>query len=50
MTNRERQFAALGFHYAEEIEQASMVIVPTTNRLIVKTPDGWEAQPWGSEE
>jgi hypothetical protein len=45
--NRERQFAALGFHYAEGIEQTSMVVVPTTGRLIVRTPDGWETQPWG---
>lgn len=47
MTNRERDFAALGFEYAEGIDQAKVVIVPSTGREIRKTARGtWEAQPW----
>lgn len=46
MTNREREFAAIGFEYAEGIDSATVVIVPTTGREIRKTPRGtWEAQP-----
>jgi hypothetical protein len=47
MTDRERQFAAIGFEYAEGIDLASVVIVPTTGREIRKNASGkWEAQPW----
>lgn len=47
MTNRERAFATLGFEYAEGIDRADMVIVPTTGREIRKTDRGtWECQPW----
>ena len=47
MTNRERELASLGFEYAEGIEQASTVEVPSTGRNIHKTERGtWEAQPW----
>lgn len=46
MTDRERQFAALGFHCAE-IDQAKVVIVPTTGREIRRTARGtWECQPY----
>lgn len=47
MTDREREFAALGWEFAEGIDQASVVIVPSTGREIRKTSRGtWEAQPW----
>jgi hypothetical protein len=47
MTNRERQFAAIGFEYAEGIDLANVVIVPSTGREIRKTKSGkWQAQPW----
>lgn len=46
MTNKERELAALGFHYAEGIEEQSTVIVPATGRHIKKVVDGWECQPW----
>ena len=46
MTERERQFALLGFEYAEGIDAASVVIVPATGREIRRTANGWEAQPW----
>jgi hypothetical protein len=47
MTNREREYAALGFEYAEGIELADRVNVPSTGREVRKTAKGtWEAQPW----
>ena len=47
MTNRERELATLGFEYAEGIESAKVVIVPSTGREIRKTARGtWECQPW----
>ena len=46
MTDRERQFAAIGFGYAEGIDLAKVVIVPSTGREIRRTKSGWEAQPW----
>jgi len=47
MTDRERQFAALGFEYAEGIDRAERVTVPSTGREVRKRKDGkWEAQPW----
>lgn len=46
MTNRERDFAALGMHYAEGIDQAEVVIVPSTGREIRRCDHGWECQPW----
>ena len=46
MTNRERQFTDLGFHYAEGIDNASVVTVPSTGREVRKNKRGkWEAQP-----
>jgi hypothetical protein len=45
VTNRERELAALGFEYAEGIEQALVIVVPATGRTIRKTSGGWEAQP-----
>lgn len=49
MTNREREFAAIGFEYAEGIDAPHIktVTVPTTGREIRRTKRGtWEAQPW----
>jgi hypothetical protein len=47
MTNRERDFANLGFEYAEGIDLAKVIIVPSTGREIRKTERGtWESQPW----
>lgn len=47
MTNRERQFANLGWEYCEGIDNAKVVIVPDTGREIRKLPSGkWECQPW----
>lgn len=47
MTDRERQFASLGFEYAEGIDHPSVkvIIVPTTGREIHRTETGWECQP-----
>jgi hypothetical protein len=45
MTDRERQFAAIGFGYAEGIEQAMVVHCPN-GREIRRTEHGtWETQP-----
>jgi hypothetical protein len=47
MTNREREFASLGFEYCEGIESCSRINIPSTGREVRKTKDGrWEAQPW----
>lgn len=46
MTDRERQFAALGFEYAEGIDRAETVTVPSTGREVRKRGGKWEAQPW----
>ena len=47
MTNRERQFADLGLHYAEGIDQAQTVVLPSTGREVRKNRRGkWEVQPW----
>lgn len=47
MTNRERQFAALGLEHAEGIDQADIVTIPSTGREVRKTRKGkWEVQPW----
>ncbi len=45
MTDRERKLASLGFEYAEGIERASVIVVPSTGREIRKVGDKWEAQP-----
>ena len=51
MTERERAFAAIGFEYAEGIDQANKVIVPYTGREIRKTKRGtWEVQPWNDND
>ena len=46
MTNRECEFAALGIEYAEGIECAAVVAVPSTGREVRRIPQGWEVQPW----
>jgi hypothetical protein len=46
MTDRERQFAELGFEYAEGIESAKVIVVPQTGREIRRTANGWECQPY----
>jgi hypothetical protein len=46
MTDRERQFCELGWDYAEGIDSAKVVIVPTSGREIRRVDEGWEAQPW----
>lgn len=46
MTNREREFAAIGWEYCEGIDLANVVIVPATGREIRRVEGGWEAQPW----
>lgn len=46
MTDRERQFAELGFEYAEGIDLARVVIAPHSNREIRRVSRGWECQPW----
>jgi hypothetical protein len=46
MTDRERQFADLGFEYAEGIDLANIIAVPSTGREIRRTKRGWESQPW----
>lgn len=46
MTDRERQYADLGYEYAEGIEQASKVQVLDTGRFIYKLKNGWECQPF----
>ncbi len=47
MTDREREFAALGFEYSEGIETARVIIHPLTGREIRKRGDGrYESQPW----
>lgn len=52
MTNRERELASLGFEYAEGIEHAKVIIIPSTGREIRKGVnehgnDMWEVQPHG---
>lgn len=47
MTNREREYAALGLEYAEGIEQALVIILPWSGRECRRTDQGtWEVQPW----
>ncbi len=46
MTNREREFAELGLEYAEGIDRADVVRLPT-GREVRKTKRGWETQPVG---
>lgn len=50
MTNREREFARFGFEYAEGIENAERIIIPTSGRYIRRVVNGdefaWEVQPW----
>lgn len=46
MTERERKLAALGFEYAEGIERAKTITIPSTGREVRKTANGtWETQP-----
>lgn len=56
MTDREREYAALGFEYAEGIERAKVVTLTTGRevRKVEKTnadgtpaPPMWEVQPHG---
>lgn len=47
MTDREREFASLGLEYAEGIDRARRVTIPSTGREARKTDRGtWEVQPW----
>jgi hypothetical protein len=46
MTNRERAFLDLGIEYAEGIDRADVVVIPSTGREARKTARGWEVQPW----
>jgi hypothetical protein len=47
MTNREREYAALGIEYAEGIEEARVVVIPQTGREVRKVDDDtWEVQPY----
>lgn len=47
MTERERELASLGIEYAEGIEYASAVTIPSTGREARRTERGtWESQPW----
>lgn len=45
MTNRERQFAALGFSHAACIDECERIELPM-GRYIQRVDDGWAAQPW----
>ena len=45
MTDRERKLASLGFEYAEGIERANVVVIPSTGREVRKVNGKWEAQP-----
>ncbi len=45
MTNREREFASLGWDYCEGIEYVQTIIVPSTGRQIRRTASGWVCQP-----
>lgn len=44
MTDREREYMELGYEYAEGIERASVVNLPS-GREIRKVGDKWEVQP-----
>lgn len=46
MTNKEREFASIGWNYCEGIEEAKVIVVPETGRQIIKNNKGlWECQP-----
>jgi len=46
MTNREREYAGLGYEYAEGIERAKVVVLHS-GREVRKVGEGlWEVQPW----
>ena len=45
MTERERQYASLGLHYAEGIERCLVVHLPN-GREIRRRAGAWEVQPW----
>ena len=46
MTDRERKLASLGFEYAEGIERASVITIPSTGREVRKVGENcWESQP-----
>lgn len=44
MTDRERQYADLGYEYAEGIERANVVNLPS-GREVRKVGERWEVQP-----
>lgn len=44
MTKREREFASLGFEYAEGIERSSVVRLES-GREVRRVGDKWEVQP-----
>jgi hypothetical protein len=45
MTNKEREYASLGYEHAVGIEQASTVWL-LSGRQVFKKGDQWEVQPW----
>ena len=46
MTNREREYAALGYEYAEGIEYANVVTLHSGREVRRTENDTWEVQPW----
>jgi hypothetical protein len=47
MADREREYADLGVEYAEGIEEARVVEVPSTGRIICRRGRTWWVQPRG---
>ena len=45
MTDRERQYADLGYEYAEGIERASVVNLPSGREVRKVGDNKWEVQP-----
>ena len=45
MTNREREYASLGIEYAEGIELARVIRLPSGREVRQVSPGCWEAQP-----
>jgi len=47
MTNRERELAALGLHYAEGLERYEIIVLPWSGREIRRgKTKRWAVQPW----
>lgn len=50
MTNREKQFAALGIYHFDGIDMAQVVVVPSSGREIHRVVcHGWEARAWNDD-